>query len=59
MGDQKGGPFDVHGDLARAWLTLPLNPNGGRTPTCLRPWMNGMDVVGRPAGKWIIDFGAA
>ena len=28
MGDTKGGPFDVTGDLAREWLRLPANPNG-------------------------------
>ena len=28
MGDTKGGPFDVSGDQARAWLRLPANPNG-------------------------------
>ena len=28
MGDTKGGPFDVPGDLAREWLRLPANPNG-------------------------------
>ena len=24
----------------------------------LKPWINGMDLTRRPAGKWIIDFGA-
>ena len=33
MGDTKGGPFDVPGDLAREWLRLPANPNGRPTPT--------------------------
>ena len=28
MGDTKGGPFDVPGDLARRWLREPSNPNG-------------------------------
>ena len=28
MGDTKGGPFDVPGDVAREWLRLPANPNG-------------------------------
>jgi hypothetical protein len=23
----------------------------------LKPWMNGMDLTRRPAGKWIVDFG--
>ncbi|UPJ48502.1 class I SAM-dependent DNA methyltransferase [Bradyrhizobium sp. 200] len=57
MGDTKGGSFDVEGDLAREWLALPLNPNGRSNAEVLRPWMNGMDVTRRSAGKWIIDFG--
>lgn len=57
MGDTKGGAFDVPGDLAREWLQLPRNPNGRPNSDVLRPWMNGMDVTRRPAGKWIIDFG--
>ncbi|TWA69712.1 type II restriction/modification system DNA methylase subunit YeeA [Azospirillum baldaniorum] len=57
MGDTKGGAFDIDGDLARRWLAMPLNPNGRPNADVLRPWMNGMDVVRRPSGKWIIDFG--
>ncbi len=44
MGDTKGGAFDVTGDLARAWLKLPLNPNGRPNSDVLRPWRNGMDT---------------
>jgi type II restriction/modification system DNA methylase subunit YeeA len=57
MGDTKGGAFDIAGDLARKWLALPLNPNGLGNANVLRPWMNGMDVTRRSAGKWIVDFG--
>ena len=57
MGDTKGGPFDVPGDLAREWLRLPANPNGRRNADVLKPWVNGMDLTRRPAGKWIVDFG--
>ena len=57
MGDTKGGAFDIPGDLAREWLRLPRNPNGRPNAEVLRPWVNGMDVTRRPAGKWIIDFG--
>ena len=56
-GDEKGGPFDIAGDLAREWLRLPANPNGRPNSDVLKPWMNGMDVTRRPAGKWIVDFG--
>ncbi|MBR0985186.1 class I SAM-dependent DNA methyltransferase [Bradyrhizobium liaoningense] len=57
MGDTKGGAFDVPGELARAWLALPANPNGRPNSDVLRPWRNGQDVVRRPSDKWIIDFG--
>ena len=57
MGDTKGGPFDVPGDLAREWLRLPANPNGRTNSEVLKPWVNGMDLTRRPAGKWIVDFG--
>lgn len=57
MGDTKGGPFDVPGDLARDWLRLPSNPNGRTNADVLRPCVNGMDVTRRSAGKWIVDFG--
>ena len=30
MGDTKGGPFDIKGELAREWLRLPSNPSGLR-----------------------------
>ena len=58
MGDTKSGPFDIPGDLAREWLRLPANPNGRTNTDVLKPWANGMDLTRRPAGKWIIDFGA-
>ena len=57
MGDTKGGPFDIPGDLAREWLGLPANPNGRPNADVLKPWVNGLDLTRRPAGKWIVDFG--
>ena len=57
MGDTKGGPFDVTGNQAREWLRLPTNPNGRTNADILKPWVNGMDLTRRPAGKWIVDFG--
>ena len=56
-GDKKHGTFDVSGDQAREWLRLPANPNGRTNAEVLKPWMNGMDLTRRPAGKWIVDFG--
>ena len=57
MGDTKGGPFDVPGDLARQWLREPKNPNGRPNSDVLAPWKNGMAIARRPADKWIVDFG--
>ena len=57
MGDIKGGSFDIAGDKAREWLRLPANPNGRPNADVLKPWVNGMDLTRRPAGKWIVDFG--
>ena len=57
MGDTKGGPFDIPGDLARQWLALPLNPNGRPNSDVVRPWVNGLDITRRPRDIWIIDFG--
>ena len=57
MGDTKGGPFDIPGELAREWLRLPANPNGRPNADVLKPWVNGMDLTRRPAGKWVVDFG--
>ena len=57
MGDTKGGPFDVSGEVAREWLREPANPNGRPNSDVLAPWMNGMAVTRRPADKWIVDFG--
>ncbi len=57
VGGMKKGPFDIPGDLAREWLRLPANPNGRPNADVLKPWVNGMDLTRRPAGKWIVDFG--
>ena len=57
QGPVKVGAFDIDGEIAREWLRAPINPNGRPNSDILRPWANGMDLVRRPAGKWIIDFG--
>ena len=58
MGNTKGGAFDIPGDLARAWLTAPLNVNGRPNADVLRPWINGLDIARRPRDMWLIDFNA-
>lgn len=55
IGTQKGGAFDIPGDLARSWLALP-NPAEVSNADVLKPWVNGMDLTRRPSGRWIIDF---
>ena len=57
IGDQKSGPFDISGVLARTWLALPANPNGRKNSDVLFPWANGNDIVDRSSDHWIIDFG--
>ena len=57
QGTIKRGPFDIPGDLAREWLCMPDNPNGRSNVDILKPWVNGLDLTRRPAGKWIVDFG--
>ena len=52
----KSGPFDIPGDTARTWLTLP-NPNGRPNSDVIRPWANGMDMTRGASDGWIIDFG--
>ncbi|QEA12693.1 class I SAM-dependent DNA methyltransferase [Comamonas flocculans] len=56
IGTQKNGPFDVPGDVARAWLALP-NPHGQSNAIVVRPWANGLDITRRPQDRWVIDFG--
>ena len=55
-GTTKNGPFDIPGNLARQWLTLP-NPNARPNSDVLKPWCNGQDITRRASDTWIIDFG--
>jgi type II restriction/modification system DNA methylase subunit YeeA len=57
MGDTKGGPFEIPGELARKWLLAPVNPNGQPNSGVLRPWANGAEIAKRPRDFWIVDFG--
>lgn len=56
LGIQKSGPLDVSGDIARQWLSLPLNPNGLPNASVLRPYWNGDDVTALPRDRWLIDL---
>ena len=57
QGSQKIGPFDIPGEMARKWLTLPTNPNGRPNSDVLKESWNGIDVTRSPRNMWIIDFG--
>lgn len=57
QGPVKVGPFDIPGEIARAWLQKPTNPNGRPNSDVVRPLLNGMDITRRPSDRWIIDFG--
>ena len=56
MGDTKGGPFDIPGELAQQMLNSP-NPHNKSNAEVVRPWVNGRDITDRRRGMWIIDFG--
>ncbi len=55
-GIQKTGPFEIPGELARRWLSMP-NPNGRSNAEVVRPWNNGLDITRRNRDMWIVDFG--
>lgn len=57
IGDQKSGPFDISGDVARQLLQLAGNPNGRPNSDVVVPWVNGMDVTRRHRDRFIVDFG--
>jgi len=56
MGTTKGGAFDIPNSLAIELLNSP-NPHGKPSSDVVIPWVNGLDVTGRPRDMWIIDFG--
>ena len=57
MGSTKVGAFDIPGELARQWLTLPANPNGRPNRDVVKPWANAADITRRSSDTWIVDFG--
>jgi hypothetical protein len=56
-GNQKGGAFDITNEEAKKMLSTINNPNGRPNSDVVRPWMNGLDIVGTPRNMWLIDFG--
>ena len=56
IGAMKKGRFDIPGELARLWLSIP-NPNGRPNSDVVRPWVNSLDITRRCLDMWIVDFG--
>jgi type II restriction/modification system DNA methylase subunit YeeA len=56
IGRQKDGPVDIKGQLARDFITCPLNPNGRPNSDVVHPWVNASAIVRNNTDKWIIDF---
>jgi type II restriction/modification system DNA methylase subunit YeeA len=57
QGVTKGGPFEVPGAQARAWLQLPTNPNERPNSDVLRPMLSGGQLTKRLKDRWVITFG--
>lgn len=51
------GQFPIQPEIARAWLKLPLNPNGRPNSDVVKKWHTGLDVTRRPEDRWVVDFG--
>jgi hypothetical protein len=47
QGTIKVGSFDIDALTARAWLAMPLNPNGLSNSSVVRPWLNGSGITDR------------
>ncbi len=55
QGSVKVGDFDISGEVARNWFSLP-NPNGRPNTEVLRPLRNARDITTRPRDLWLVDF---
>ena len=56
QGPVKVGPFDMEGEEARKWLSMPANPNGKGNGAVVFPLLNGTDITRRDSGRWIVNF---
>jgi len=55
QGPVKVGKFEIPESVASEMLAKP-NPDGRSNRAVIRPWLNGMDLTGRPRRMSIIDF---
>jgi len=58
QGTIKVGDFDLSPEDARKMLAAPINPNDKPNSDVVLPWINALDITGRPRDMYIIDFGA-
>ncbi|MCX7067053.1 MAG: hypothetical protein NTW85_05110 [Methylococcales bacterium] len=54
-GFKMNGAFDIDGNIARKWLTLP-NPHNLPNSKVIRPYSNAKDITSRDRGQYVIDF---
>jgi type II restriction/modification system DNA methylase subunit YeeA len=59
QGPTKVGKFEIPPALAHDLLARAANPNGRLNSDVVKPWINGLDITGRPRGMFIIDFGTS
>lgn len=57
VGACKKGKFEIPCARAREMLAETGNPSGRDNSEVMAPWFNGIDIVRRYEGDWIIDFG--
>ena len=50
----KTGAFDVKAEMARNWLTAPVNPNGRANSQILRPLLNGSELTKKTPDRWTL-----
>jgi hypothetical protein len=56
QGPIKVGPFDIDGELAHEWSSLPANVNGRNNTDVVKPYVNGSEITRRLTNRWIVDF---
>jgi type II restriction/modification system DNA methylase subunit YeeA len=55
-GIERGGAFHVAGEIARLWISKPLNPNNRPNADVVKRFVTVKDLLGRSRDLWIIDF---
>ena len=56
-GEQRTGPFDITREEAERMLAQPINVNDRPNDDVVFPFVIARDLVQRPRGRYVIDFG--